>query len=1075
MKLFRYFGLLTLLVGLGYQSAVAAPVRPKAAIDIAQRFFSGSLRSLTSEQELKITYVAPELGAQEDFRSASDAQISSGLYYVVNRGEGKGFVIVAGDDRVSPILAYSEEGAISNLDLVENYNLRYVLGSYTRQMRHAVRTLPDRSRTALRAGAHIPAQEVVVAPLLRYSSDRSTRLPQPIAWGQAWPFNNYAPNISVNGKTYPTVAGCVATAISTVMRWHRWPYHPKGSLSYNWRGYSLSTTLDGTTYDWEQMPARVSANGVDYETGYKCTSDNADHIGRLLRDVAYAVRMSYDAAFNGGSGAYTENILGPIVKNFGYKNQVRYLYRRNHTAQTWWGEVTHELENYGPVIYVGYGGGGGHCFVLDGYARLSEDYNYFVHVDWGWTGSQNGWYKIDVMEPGALGIGGGTGGGFANHQAMVRYLEPDPKWEKGISPKPQPLPEPSPTDERQSFALRIKDIAKATIEEEDEILIPTTLYNEGEGDFDALLKVYAVPEGADPLKITQEIDKGEIHVGKKSSLKINLELDLARIEPKLVAGRYNIYLAYPSKDGYYIYVRDAQGTPAVCANLTITKVGVPEPKPEPKPIVEPKYELGMADFWEGTLEPATAQRVSMRIRNSGNKGYNGKLALCLAKSEDDAHSTILTERNTLIAADQEATVEFDINLTGREEGDYKLYVAYYDGSRYKSIEELAGELRVEKKTFKLALYSTPSEVQGLLDEKLAISLEVDNTGRLDYNGALSLYALDQGKDLSAASLLIKGNARLEAGKHTRVNFHPTPSGLSEGKSYNLYLAYTDDTGELVWLRDASSQVVVVGTLFVKVKPKPAPVVGEALGIKRVLYYQNGNYKGESAPYVSYARGRGSFTARVYFEAKRSFTGDVRIVLNNPDGRSDRVLDGKAVKRRIKVERGMENGYIDAKFTTSGLRDSYYYLGLQYYDAQAKRWVTSEDKSLFLINYAAYGLDPSLLEGDETPTLGKVYEVRPTQSVSIGDAPSLNAGLDVAHEAKLLEALDAKYQLFPSVAQDAITLKVAEAGVAAIYDLAGKLIVQLQVQEGLNVLSVSALPQGVYMLRIDGVKLRFIKR
>lgn len=1084
MGLIRYFGLLAISIGLFSKPASAAPIHPKGAIDIAQNFFSGSLRSLTSEQDLRITYVAPEFRGQDEFRSASAPEGSTGLYYVINRGEGKGFVIVAGDDRVSPILAYSEEGAISNLDLVENYNLRYVLGSYTRQMRHAVLTLPDRPNETLRAGANIPSQEIVVEPLLRYSSDRRTRLPQPIAWGQDWPFNNYAPNITINGYSYPTVAGCVATAISTVMRWHRWPHHPRGTVGYNWRGYYLSAKLDGTSYNWNQMPARISGNGVNYETGYRCTNENADNVGRLLRDVAYAVQMSYDAAFRGGSGAYTENIIGPFARNFGYKRQVRYLYRSNHTAQTWWGEVTHELKNYGPVIYVGYGGGGGHCFVLDGYARLSRDYNYFVHVDWGWTGSQNGWYKIDVMEPGSLGIGGGTGGGFASHQAMVRYLEPDPNWEDGISPNPRPRPEPQPepSDDTYAYTLRVKSVAKASVEEGGKILIPTRLYNEGKGKFDALLKVYAVREGVDPLTQSQEIDKGQISIARSSSLKINLELDLNQIEPKLVAGKYNIYLAYPSKDGYYIYVRDTKGTPAVCANLTVTKKGQPEPKPEPKPIIESKFELGIAELWGGTLEPTTGQRVSILVKNTGDRAYNGKLALCLAKTEQDAQSIILAERSTLIAADREVSVPFDIDLTGKEEGDYKLYVAYHNGTRYKSIEELAGQLTVEKKTYKLSLYSTPTEFQGHLYEKLTISIQLHNSGKIDYNGSLGLYAVEHGSIAgSSAKQLIKGNARLEAAKNTTANFHPVLSGLNENKTYDLYLTYTNQAGTETWLADAKGQALAIGTLFIKEKskPKPAPVAGAPVAIERVNIYQNGEYKGSSAPYVSYSGGRGKFSARVYLEPKRDFNGDIRLILKNPNGQTTSALDSKAVRRSIRIEKTTRNGYVDVAFTTAGFSDSYYYLGLQYYDASAARWVTTEDSFLFLVNYAAYayGLDPNdKPENNSQPTQGKTYRIDPAKSVSIGEVPALDSDLDLSSSTtEVLEVLNQGYSLYPSVTRDAINLRAQEAGVASIYDLTGKLIQKVQMREGLNPLSVSNLPQGAYMIRINDAKLRFVKQ
>ena len=170
---------------------------------------------------------------------------------------------------------------------------------------------------------------------------------------------------------------------------------------------------ENAPYDWSQMPAAVDSRGNDRATGRQVTTTQADNIGRLLRDVAYAVEMDYNPASAGGSGAFVYKAPKVLVNNFGYKKGLSFLERNRYTQAAWLREVHDEMRDYGPVVYAGFSTGGGHCFVLDGYAS-----NGYVHVDWGWNGSSNGWHLLNVLQPGSEGIGGGYGG-YSQHQQML--------------------------------------------------------------------------------------------------------------------------------------------------------------------------------------------------------------------------------------------------------------------------------------------------------------------------------------------------------------------------------------------------------------------------------------------------------------------------------------------------------------------------------------------------------------------------------------------------------------------------------------------------------------------------------
>jgi hypothetical protein len=79
-----------------------------------------------------------------------------------------------------------------------------------------------------------------------------------------------------------------------------------------------------------------------------------------------------------------------------------------------------ELSSGRPVLYDGASGEGGHEFVFDGYD--SRDY---VHVNWGWGGSYDGYFKVTALNPESVGIGGGGGAvdGYNFSQGMTLGIQ----------------------------------------------------------------------------------------------------------------------------------------------------------------------------------------------------------------------------------------------------------------------------------------------------------------------------------------------------------------------------------------------------------------------------------------------------------------------------------------------------------------------------------------------------------------------------------------------------------------------------------------------------------------------------
>lgn len=72
-----------------------------------------------------------------------------------------------------------------------------------------------------------------------------------IEWGQDSPYNLYCP--AIDGIHCPS--GCVATALSQIMCYHRWPHTGTGNITYTTATNKLEVSydFDKTVFDWDSM------------------------------------------------------------------------------------------------------------------------------------------------------------------------------------------------------------------------------------------------------------------------------------------------------------------------------------------------------------------------------------------------------------------------------------------------------------------------------------------------------------------------------------------------------------------------------------------------------------------------------------------------------------------------------------------------------------------------------------------------------------------------------------------------------------------------------------------------------
>lgn len=361
------FSVLFILVWLLSGSMYAKPVGAKTACTVATRFFAKKYNHAPESLNPIVAYTAT---------SARNENGSAPSFYVVNF-ESEGFVIVAGDDRVQPILAFSDEGAF----VTENIpaHIRFFLEGYAEEIQYAMdnpKAVDETTRQQWESllSETIPASidgdgDIVVAPLL--GNNR---------WNQTKYYNDLCPADATGDPAYGghAAVGCGALVMGQVMRYWRFPSSGTGSHSYSSSYGTLSANFGATTYHYANMPDKLTF--LDHPDS--CV----EAVATLLYHCGVAVNMNYGPS---ASVANSNRIVSALSQYFCYPTTIQYIERENLSAVAWLNCLKSELDEGAPFMYGGSGSYGGHVWICDGY----QDNDYF-HFNWGWGGQQNGFYAL---------------------------------------------------------------------------------------------------------------------------------------------------------------------------------------------------------------------------------------------------------------------------------------------------------------------------------------------------------------------------------------------------------------------------------------------------------------------------------------------------------------------------------------------------------------------------------------------------------------------------------------------------------------------------------------------------------
>ena len=382
--------LILLLAGLS-TILQAGPVTPEKALKVAERVLSAQPATKASSP-LRIIW--------DGETATTKADAESPAFYVVGR-DGGGFVIVAGNDNVRPVLALSYTNRFQVEDMP--CNVSAWMNKIKRYSNGISEATPEvRSQWEM---FEQTKGEIIKEGITGIYFPKNTPT---VEWDQREPGNLILPTAS--GDTERAVSGCVAIAVAQIMTWFKHPASGQGTVN----GYNSSITFDrkkyytctipqhtlgvatddgwNGTYDWDGLHELTDYQKFRAASGTPLEKDAA----HLVYDIGTILQLNYSSIGTGG----TVDRAAKLSDHMGYSKSAIELWKDREMFPDWkWNEILKEQVQDHPLYYSGSDpyDGGGHAYVLDGYGYYNGALVF--HFNFGWDGLCNGYYSSDYQAP----------------------------------------------------------------------------------------------------------------------------------------------------------------------------------------------------------------------------------------------------------------------------------------------------------------------------------------------------------------------------------------------------------------------------------------------------------------------------------------------------------------------------------------------------------------------------------------------------------------------------------------------------------------------------------------------------
>lgn len=675
---------------------------------IAQGHFQSRTTGMTR------TNITPQLVASSGqlFGNAPTRTASTGdAFFIFNAGQQR-FVIVSADDRMKPVLGYSDNGP-------------FVIKSIPGQILSWLWMYVKEKEVLANAGV----QSRVLSPAAIYEEDSYPAQVEPllgdIKWNQSVPYNNLCP--VYNGER--VVTGCVATAMAMVLKYHNYPERGNGQHTYTSKTLGIESSFDfGTTlFDWNNMLPTYA------QTSY--TEVQVTAVATLMKACGVAVDMDYNLASTGGSGATSYSIAGGLVDYFNYDEHIRYLMRDYYSSAEWLEMIKKELSERRPILYGGQSTEEGHQFVFDGY-----DEQNMVHVNWGWDGQDDGYFEITALNPASPGIGGGTaaGGGFVYDQSMVIGIQKPTSTSQYVS---------------QFIVQNAVQLSAETVNKGAEFNVTLSdLYNVG-ADFDGHIGVLLIKDDATVVLNQQPAQLSSMNGWKEYMLS-------ADIPANVINGEYTLCVATKGKqEAKWSKIRAVQGCnteyTAHVANDEVTFAGT-----------VPALQLsGTLHVEHGLYYLSTGDFIA-RLENQGDTEYYGEMAVVLVPASGSGTSNVAVATAQVdLGPGEQKEVTFSGTVQAQA-GEYTAYLAAsYGNNEYLLNNPIAVTVNPQAtEASEVSLVSAVTLAEANLEEGeiLTLHVQLECTGGI-YDNSLYAFIFAQGQT-GSSDIYFSQKVFLEAGR-----------------------------------------------------------------------------------------------------------------------------------------------------------------------------------------------------------------------------------------------------------------------------------------------------------------------
>lgn len=306
-------------------------------------------------------------------KSAEDPILDIGidtLMYAINFADEKGFALLAADKRTEPILAIIEEGSFDEKNLQEGKDNGFLL--------FLERAIGMMCEDILNYDENISTKALVTNGYTitsQYGPLLHTK------WNQGGVYGRYCPN---------GVGGCVAIAVAQILSYYQTP----NNVNWSYNGTGGSATLH-----WEQIIADCDSHNGRLTSSDCATSGN--EVAHLIRYLGAAMNADYSDPeetgiarnkpikwFNDWStltatnlSDYNQSLVMSAIRNR------RPVYARGNAGRIRFLGITWSYTE-------------GHAWVYDGVIRATKNGigSDFIHCNWGWNGSKNGYYLGNVFD-----------------------------------------------------------------------------------------------------------------------------------------------------------------------------------------------------------------------------------------------------------------------------------------------------------------------------------------------------------------------------------------------------------------------------------------------------------------------------------------------------------------------------------------------------------------------------------------------------------------------------------------------------------------------------------------------------